>query len=270
MTQPPPNPYAYPYAPPPPPARRWWQHPAVVITALVVFPPGGIALAWLSRWAQGPKIVATVLAGLWFLAPFLGDPPQDDAKPKAAGATAAPTATTTPSDSPTPSPTPSVSPAMPRVTARTFAEASATLAPLALASVEPASAYTDVTLPATTDDWTVCFQNPAPGELIDSPTTTTARLSLTAPATPCPTSENTRLHPAPKPKPTPTPTSEPEPTYDNDGTTGGSGGSGGSDDGVYYKNCTAAREAGAAPIRRGEPGYRSALDRDGDGIACDS
>lgn len=38
---------------------------------------------------------------------------------------------------------------------------------------------------------------------------------------------------------------------------------------VYYKNCTAARDAGAAPIRRGEPGYGSHLDRDGDGIACE-
>lgn len=38
---------------------------------------------------------------------------------------------------------------------------------------------------------------------------------------------------------------------------------------VYYKNCTAARNAGAAPLHRGEPGYRSAMDRDGDGIACD-
>ncbi|UVO13538.1 excalibur calcium-binding domain-containing protein [Mycobacterium sp. SVM_VP21] len=37
----------------------------------------------------------------------------------------------------------------------------------------------------------------------------------------------------------------------------------------YYKNCTEARKAGAAPIREGEPGYRRALDRDGDGIACE-
>lgn len=37
----------------------------------------------------------------------------------------------------------------------------------------------------------------------------------------------------------------------------------------YYKNCTAARDAGAAPIYKGEPGYRSELDRDGDGIACE-
>ena len=38
---------------------------------------------------------------------------------------------------------------------------------------------------------------------------------------------------------------------------------------VYYKNCSQARAAGAAPIYRGEPGYRPALDRDRDGIACE-
>lgn len=38
---------------------------------------------------------------------------------------------------------------------------------------------------------------------------------------------------------------------------------------VYYRNCDEARKAGVAPIYRGQPGYRSGLDRDGDGIACD-
>jgi hypothetical protein len=38
---------------------------------------------------------------------------------------------------------------------------------------------------------------------------------------------------------------------------------------VYYANCTAARDAGAAPILRGQPGYRAALDGDSDGIACE-
>lgn len=37
----------------------------------------------------------------------------------------------------------------------------------------------------------------------------------------------------------------------------------------YYPNCTAAKQAGAAPLRRGEPGYRAGLDRDNDGIACE-
>ena len=40
-------------------------------------------------------------------------------------------------------------------------------------------------------------------------------------------------------------------------------------DSTYYPNCSTARAAGAAPIRRGEPGYRAELDRDGDGTACE-
>ena len=38
---------------------------------------------------------------------------------------------------------------------------------------------------------------------------------------------------------------------------------------VFYENCTAVRAAGADPIRRGEPGYSTDLDRDQDGIACE-
>ncbi|MGP6175312.1 excalibur calcium-binding domain-containing protein [Corynebacterium sp. A21] len=38
---------------------------------------------------------------------------------------------------------------------------------------------------------------------------------------------------------------------------------------TYYKNCTAVRAAGAAPIYAGSPGYASHLDRDGDGIGCE-
>lgn len=40
-------------------------------------------------------------------------------------------------------------------------------------------------------------------------------------------------------------------------------------DDVYFPNCSAARAAGAAPIQVGEPGYRSRLDRDNDGVACE-
>jgi hypothetical protein len=36
-----------------------------------------------------------------------------------------------------------------------------------------------------------------------------------------------------------------------------------------YRNCAAARAAGAAPVRVGEPGYGPHLDRDGDGIGCE-
>lgn len=38
---------------------------------------------------------------------------------------------------------------------------------------------------------------------------------------------------------------------------------------VYYKNCTAARNAGAAPVYVGQAGYGAHLDRDGDGVGCE-
>lgn len=38
---------------------------------------------------------------------------------------------------------------------------------------------------------------------------------------------------------------------------------------VHFENCDAARAAGAAPVRRGDPGYRAGLDRDGDGVGCE-
>lgn len=57
---------------------------------------------------------------------------------------------------------------------------------------------------------------------------------------------------------------EPEPVPD----TLDEGGSGGG--AVYYPNCSAARSAGAAPLYAGGAGYSSKLDRDGDGVACES
>ncbi|WP_127572155.1 GmrSD restriction endonuclease domain-containing protein [Georgenia faecalis] len=38
---------------------------------------------------------------------------------------------------------------------------------------------------------------------------------------------------------------------------------------VPYENCSAARAAGAAPVRVGDPGYGTHLDGDGDGVACE-
>lgn len=59
------------------------------------------------------------------------------------------------------------------------------------------------------------------------------------------------------PAPQPAPTQEPVPQPAQQGTN------------VYYKNCTAVRAAGKAPLHQGELGYSSKLDRDGDGIACE-
>lgn len=38
---------------------------------------------------------------------------------------------------------------------------------------------------------------------------------------------------------------------------------------VHFSSCKQAREAGAAPLYRGDPGYSSKLDRDNDGVACE-
>ena len=61
------------------------------------------------------------------------------------------------------------------------------------------------------------------------------------------------------PKPTATAKPKPKPTAKPQRTAAS----------AYYKNCSAARAAGVAPLHRGDPGYRSQLDRDGDGIACE-
>lgn len=73
-----------------------------------------------------------------------------------------------------------------------------------------------------------------------------------------------------------------EPTDDSSGWSGwfggGDSGSGeGSEEATpepepqkeFYANCKEAKAAGAAPLYKGDPGYRSDLDRDGDGIACE-
>ncbi|WP_100331930.1 thermonuclease family protein [Bacillus xiapuensis] len=67
------------------------------------------------------------------------------------------------------------------------------------------------------------------------------------------TKEKEQKAPAPKPALKAEPKPEPQLKKEN----------------VYFKNCAAVRAAGAAPIHRGEPGYGSHLDREGDGIACE-
>jgi hypothetical protein len=75
-----------------------------------------------------------------------------------------------------------------------------------------------------------------------------AAAAVSAPTTPTPVATTVVAAPTVAPSETPTPT--PKPTA------------------VYYKNCGVALAEGAAPIRRGEPGYRTGLDPDGDGVAC--
>jgi hypothetical protein len=83
----------------------------------------------------------------------------------------------------------------------------------------------------------------APTTTTIAPTTTTAAAPTTtttaAPPPPPPTTAATQPPPPPAPS-------------------------------TYYANCSAARAAGAAPVYRGQPGYGSHLDRDDDGVGCES
>ncbi|HVE97277.1 MAG TPA: excalibur calcium-binding domain-containing protein [Pseudonocardiaceae bacterium] len=89
---------------------------------------------------------------------------------------------------------------------------------------------------------------PAPQPLVQAPPPTAARTSGSPVKPDPPVAPAPRVAAAPVPE---SPAGEPSSS-------------------IYYKNCAAARAAGAAPIQKGEPGYRSALDRDGDGTACDT
>ncbi len=87
--------------------------------------------------------------------------------------------------------------------------------------------------------------------------------SVSLPAPPAP-QQPTTVPPAPSTKAAPKPPArttakEPPPAPDPDTSSG-----------VYYKNCAAARAAHAAPLHVGQPGYRPELDRDHDGVACDT
>ncbi|MGW6819924.1 excalibur calcium-binding domain-containing protein [Streptomyces sp. NPDC055005] len=297
---PPPHAYA-----PVHPVRRWWQHPALIIGALVLLPPAGIVLAWTSRWNRTQKIVATVLSGVWFLIVMLSDPPKepvDDAKPKAAAvATTSPAAA--PSASPSPTPTPSAEPVMPAVVGKPFGAAEKAVEALIKGELTARSAYADVPLPADHTTWLVCFQGLGAGTRLAADTAGTD-VHLVAPGTACPASVGAVLHPKPKPTPTEpaddsngtgsgsasssgssttgggssgtgggsSSTGGGSSTTGGGSSTGGSSTDGGSSTGggdVSYRNCAAVRAAGAAPIRRGDPGYGRHLDRDGDGIACE-
>ncbi|MCK8456489.1 excalibur calcium-binding domain-containing protein [Sphingomonas faeni] len=46
--------------------------------------------------------------------------------------------------------------------------------------------------------------------------------------------------------------------------------SAGSESAIFYSGCREVRAAGVAPLHRGQPGYRSGMDGDGDGIACEN
>lgn len=112
----------------------------------------------------------------------------------------------------------------------------------------------------------------------DDPTPTVSvspSISSSPSATPSPS-----ISPSPKPatqiitstqpsKIAPSPTKAKEPVYVPDPVIASEPAYEPAPSSVYYKNCAAARAAGAAPVRRGQPGYGKHLDRDGDGVGCE-
>lgn len=92
---------------------------------------------------------------------------------------------------------------------------------------------------------------PAPASLVSHKPTPSASPSPTPSSspsiTPTPSPEPTTAEPAPEPP------AQPEPAPQQ----------------AYYSSCRDAKAAGAAPLYRDDPGYRSGLDRDGDGVACE-
>jgi len=89
----------------------------------------------------------------------------------------------------------------------------------------------------------------------EAPTTTSSSTTTTAPSTTTTKAPTTTGAPATTAAPAPptTPTPPPPPVTE-----------------AYYSNCAAAKAAGAAPMAKGQPGYRAGLDGDKDGIACET
>lgn len=129
------------------------------------------------------------------------------------------------------------------------------------------------------EEYVVAAQDPAKGK---TATSKTIKLTAKAKVAPTPSPSPTTKSPSPTPtttSPTPTPTPEPtteapapepaQPERHEEAPAPVHQEQRAPEPQTYYANCAAARAAGAAPIYQGQPGYRSGLDRDGDGIACD-
>lgn len=82
---------------------------------------------------------------------------------------------------------------------------------------------------------------------------------------------NPQPNPHPNPQPNPEPRPAPAPQHAANANNGGGNESARRvpPAGSYFRYCRDIKEAGYGPVYVGEPGYRPALDRDKDGIACE-
>ncbi|WP_155523821.1 ankyrin repeat domain-containing protein [Nodosilinea nodulosa] len=54
--------------------KSWHQKNWLIISLLVLFPPVGIPLTWMSKWPRSSKICASIFSGIWFLALLVQQP----------------------------------------------------------------------------------------------------------------------------------------------------------------------------------------------------
>lgn len=224
----------------PAPGRRW--HPALAVPAVAVatlfIPPLGAALAFMARWDKAGKAVTVVLASVWFGVLLVAG-----ANPKPAGVN------TKPQPQAQPVVVVTVTAPAPAASAPVSASAAPTTPPPGSPPVSPPAAEALAPPAPAAPHGTAGAARRPQGEGVAEPGRQAVaddgkvRTSGSAPAVAGSSSRT---------------------------STGGSRSSGsGGGSSVSYRNCTAVRQAGAAPIRRGDPGFGTHLDRDGDGVACE-
>lgn len=165
-----------------------------------------------------------------FLAPSTPEPETTPTQPAPSTSTKEPT----PSSSPTPSTTPTQSPS-------------------------PTKTPTPTPTPSLTPSTAAATSQPARGGSEEEDEGTRRPLVAPNPPNPAPTPPPIeREAPVREAPPAPAPLVQPPPPAPE------------APGAAYYPNCDAADAAGASPLYAGSPGYRPGLDRDKDGIACDT
>jgi hypothetical protein len=140
--------------------------------------------------------------------------------------------------------------------------------PLGPRSPQRAWARKRIILPVIVGSWFIGCIMGAAGSSDSTTTAAAAKPAVTATVTATATAEAT-VTATPKPAATVTVRTTKTVRATVTAKAAGSGSGGDDSSSVYYANCSEVRAAGAAPIYRGDPGYSSSLDRDGDGVACE-
>ena len=164
-------------SPRPAPSRPVWQHPALIITLLVLFPPAGIVLVWLSGWRRSRKIVATAISAVWFIAILTAPDGNETAEGEPAANTAESSTTAPDADEATAAPEVADHIGQSLTDARRAAEAEGY-------GVTSHDATGGDAGQGDENNWIVCFQDPEPGA--EAAPGTTVDFAVVPDGTPCP------------------------------------------------------------------------------------